>query len=97
MVHPVTLVDGSALKSAAICGRVAHLPRLMILVSGRWLRSGMIFFLPQRCRRFDILSDSRYAREMVVRENTNSITTSDMLCPISRVPTVAPSSNSLKF
>ncbi|GFS90717.1 hypothetical protein TNCV_3771401 [Trichonephila clavipes] len=42
----------------------------MILVSRRWSHSCMIFFQPQRCRRFDVLSDSRnsrYTREMVVR------------------------------
>ncbi|GFW19548.1 uncharacterized protein TNCV_1604401 [Trichonephila clavipes] len=71
MVHTVTLVDGPASKSATICGSVARLSRLMILVSRRWSRSCMIFFQPQRSRRCDILPDSRYSRythEMVVRE-----------------------------
>ncbi|GBO41021.1 hypothetical protein AVEN_265598-1, partial [Araneus ventricosus] len=65
----------------------------MILVSRRWFRSCMIFFRPQRCRRFDVLPDSgysRYTREMVVRENPNFIATSEMLCPISRAPTITP-------
>ncbi|GFT67646.1 uncharacterized protein TNCV_2361981 [Trichonephila clavipes] len=78
MVRTVTLVDEPALKSAAICGRVARLPRLMILVSRHWSRSCMFFFRRQRCRRFDVLPDSRYSRytrEMVLRENPNVITT----------------------
>ncbi|GBM11721.1 hypothetical protein AVEN_156172-1 [Araneus ventricosus] len=53
----------------------------MILVSRRWSRSCMIFFRPQRCRRFDVLPDSRYSRytrEMVVPENPNFIATSEM-------------------
>ncbi|GFW36607.1 uncharacterized protein TNCV_1956071 [Trichonephila clavipes] len=56
----------------------------------------MIFFQPQRCRRYDVLSDSqysRYTREIVVRGNPNFIATSEMLCPISRAPTIAPHSN----
>ncbi|GBM87894.1 Long-chain fatty acid transport protein 1 [Araneus ventricosus] len=76
MVRTLTLVDGPALKSAAICGRVARLSRLMILVSRRWSRSCTIFFRPQRCRRFDVLPDSRYSRytrEMVVDELSNKI------------------------
>ncbi|GFX32041.1 uncharacterized protein TNCV_4098911 [Trichonephila clavipes] len=91
MVRTVTLVHGPTLKSAAIYGRVAHLSRLMT-------RSCMIFFRPQRCCRFDVLPDSRYSRytrEMVARENPNFIITSEMLCPISRAPTVTPRSNSL--
>ncbi|GBM70675.1 hypothetical protein AVEN_270782-1 [Araneus ventricosus] len=99
MVRTLTLVDGPALKSAAICGRVARLSRLMILVSRRWSRYCMIFFRPQRCRRFDVLPDSRYSRytrEMIVRENPNFIATSEMLCPLSRAPTITPRSNSLK-
>ncbi|GBM50338.1 hypothetical protein AVEN_142347-1 [Araneus ventricosus] len=99
MVRTLTLVDGPALKSAAIWGRVAGLSRLMILVSRRSSRSCMIYFRPQRCRRFDDLQDSRYSRytrEMVVRENPNFIASSEMLCPISRVPTITPRSNSLK-
>ncbi|GBN97244.1 hypothetical protein AVEN_56478-1 [Araneus ventricosus] len=88
MVRTLTLVDGPALKSAAICGRVARLSRLMILVSRRWSRSCVIFFRPQRCRRFAVLPDSRYSRytrEMVERENPNFIATSEMLCLISLV------------
>ncbi|GBM98117.1 hypothetical protein AVEN_28680-1 [Araneus ventricosus] len=61
MVRTLTLVDGPALKSAAISGRVARLSRLRVLVSRRWSRSCMIFFRPQRCRRFDVLLDSRYS------------------------------------
>ncbi|GFT90074.1 uncharacterized protein TNCV_3102491 [Trichonephila clavipes] len=59
-------------------GRDARLPRLMILVSRRWSRSCIIFLRPQRCCRFDVLPDSRYpryTREMVVRENPNSVAT----------------------
>ncbi|GBM34655.1 hypothetical protein AVEN_122050-1 [Araneus ventricosus] len=100
MVRTLTLVDGQALKSAAICGRVVRLSRLMILVSCRWSRSCMIFFRPQRCRRFDILPDSRYSRytlEMGVRENPNFIATSEILWPICRAPTITPRSNSLKL
>ncbi|GFX36334.1 uncharacterized protein TNCV_4932471 [Trichonephila clavipes] len=88
MVHTVTLVEVPALKSAAIFGRVTHLSRLMILVSHL---SCMTFFRSQRCRRFDALPDSRYSwytREMIVRENPNCITTSEMLCPISRAPAI---------
>ncbi|GFX10175.1 hypothetical protein TNCV_1865731 [Trichonephila clavipes] len=33
MIRKMTHVDGPALKSSAICGRVARLPRLLILVS----------------------------------------------------------------
>ncbi|GFU05176.1 DDE_3 domain-containing protein [Trichonephila clavipes] len=47
-------------------------------------------FRPQRCRRFDVLPDSRYSRyirEMVVLENPNLIATTEMLCPVSRAPT----------
>ncbi|GFX23784.1 uncharacterized protein TNCV_3597261 [Trichonephila clavipes] len=53
----------------------------------------------QRCRRFDVFPDSRYSRytrAIVVLENPNFIATSEMLCPISRVPTITPRSNSLK-
>ncbi|GFX51700.1 uncharacterized protein TNCV_5014031 [Trichonephila clavipes] len=82
MVRTVTLVDGPALKSAALYGRVARLSSLIILVSRHWSRSCMIFFWPQRCRTFDDLPDSRYlryTREMVVRENQNSIVTSEVV------------------
>ncbi|GFY11696.1 uncharacterized protein TNCV_1528891 [Trichonephila clavipes] len=99
MVCTVTCVDGPVLKFAAICGWFAHLSRLMILVRRHWFRSCMIFFRPQRCRRFDILPDSRYPRythEMVVRENPNSIAMKEMLCPISLASTITPRSNSLK-
>ncbi|GFY07427.1 uncharacterized protein TNCV_5086121 [Trichonephila clavipes] len=77
-------VDGTspALKSASICGRVARLSRLMILVSHRWSRSCMIFFRPQRRRRFGVLLDSQFSRctrEVVVRENPNFITTSEWI------------------
>ncbi|GFX90537.1 uncharacterized protein TNCV_4335401 [Trichonephila clavipes] len=99
MVRTVTFVDGPALKSAAISGRVAHLSRLMILVSRRWSRSCMFFFQPQRCHRFDVLPDSRYSRythEMVVGENRNYFATAEMLCSISRSPTITPRSNSFK-
>ncbi|GFW33948.1 uncharacterized protein TNCV_3590331 [Trichonephila clavipes] len=98
MVHTVTLVGGLTLKSAAICGRVARLSRLMILVSRRWSSFCMIFFRQQRCCRFDVLPDSRYSRytrEMALRENPDFIATSEMLCPISRAPAVTPRSNSL--
>ncbi|GFU53106.1 uncharacterized protein TNCV_3098901 [Trichonephila clavipes] len=70
----------------------------MILISRRWFRSCMTFFRPQRCRGFDVLPDSRYSRytrEMAVCENPNFITTSEMLCPISRVPAITLRSNSL--
>ncbi|GFU83577.1 uncharacterized protein TNCV_4218371 [Trichonephila clavipes] len=96
----VTLVDGPALKSAAICGRLARLSRLMILASRRWFRSCIVFFRQQRCRRFDVLPDSRYSRhirEMVVRENPNFIATSEMLCPISRVVCHLTTSNLVHF
>ncbi|GFT53223.1 uncharacterized protein TNCV_4233201 [Trichonephila clavipes] len=76
-----------------------RLSHFMILVSHRWSRSCTIFsgssdvvdlLLPDsRC--------SRYTREMVVRENPNFITTSEMLCPISRAPNIAPRSNSLNL
>ncbi|GFT00949.1 uncharacterized protein TNCV_4053731 [Trichonephila clavipes] len=90
MVRTVnSLVDGPALKSAAIYGRIARLSGLMILVSRRWTRSCMIFFRTQRCRRFHVLPDSRYSRytrEMTVHENPNLIATSEMLYHISRAP-----------
>ncbi|GFV71284.1 hypothetical protein TNCV_406651 [Trichonephila clavipes] len=47
----------------------------------------MIFFQPLRCRRFDVLSDSRYSRynrQMVVRENPNFITHPGNSMPIFR-------------
>ncbi|GFX89775.1 uncharacterized protein TNCV_3712071 [Trichonephila clavipes] len=94
MVRTASLVDGPSLKSEAICGRVACLSRLMILASCHWSRSCMFFFRSQQCRRFDVLPDSRYSR--YVRENPNFIATSETLCPISRVPTITSSSNSLK-
>ncbi|GFT50557.1 uncharacterized protein TNCV_551551 [Trichonephila clavipes] len=99
MIPTVTLVDGPALKYVAICGRVARLSHLMILVGRRWSRSCMIFFRPQRCRRFDVLPDSRYSRyirEMFAHENPNSIAPSELLYPISRAPTITPRSNSRK-
>ncbi|GFW80696.1 uncharacterized protein TNCV_3235481 [Trichonephila clavipes] len=71
----------------------------MILASRRWSRSCMIFLRLQRCRRFEFLPDfryPRYTREIFVRENQNSSSTSEMICPISRAPTIAPRSNSLK-
>ncbi|GFX34983.1 uncharacterized protein TNCV_2329231 [Trichonephila clavipes] len=84
MVHMVTLVDGPLLKFAEICERVARLSPLMIIVISRWSLSYMIFFRPQRCRRFDVLPDSRYPQytvEMFVNENPNFIATSKMICP----------------
>ncbi|GFY27198.1 uncharacterized protein TNCV_2068191 [Trichonephila clavipes] len=99
MVHTVTLVDGPALKSAAICGRVARQSRLMILVSRHWSRSCIFFSRSQRCCGFDVLSDSRYSRytcEMVIRKNPSSIATLKMICPISRAPTIPARSNSLE-
>ncbi|GBL93637.1 hypothetical protein AVEN_25632-1 [Araneus ventricosus] len=97
MIRTLTLVDGPALKSAPICERVAHLSRLMILVSRRWSRSCIIFSGRSDCHRFDVLPDSRYSRytrEMVERENPNFIATSEMLCLVSCVPTITPLSNS---
>ncbi|GFX14715.1 uncharacterized protein TNCV_4017131 [Trichonephila clavipes] len=98
-VRKVTLVDGPALKSAAICGKIARLSRLLIHVSRRWSRSCMFFFRLRRCCRFDVLPDSRYSRytrEMVVRENPNFLAASKMLCSIFRAPTITLRWNSLK-
>ena len=81
MVLTLTLVDGPALKSAAICRRVAPLLYWTILFN---YHSCRIFFLPQQCWRFDVLSDSWYSRctgEMVIWENPQHIATSETLCP----------------
>ncbi|GFT96147.1 uncharacterized protein TNCV_1884701 [Trichonephila clavipes] len=69
MVLTVTLADGPALKSAAICQKVARLSLLMILVSRRWSRSCMLFFRPQKFYRFHVLPDSRcsWTRDFVTR------------------------------
>ena len=75
MVHTLTLADGPALKSAAICGRVALLSRWTILFSRRWSRSCRIFLRPQRSRRYYVLPDSRYSRrtlEMVIWKIPNA-------------------------
>ncbi|GFS86236.1 uncharacterized protein TNCV_661071 [Trichonephila clavipes] len=93
MVHTVTLLDGPALKSAPICGKVARLSCLIFHFSRRCPRSCMVFIHPQRCHRFVILSDFRYPRyscEIVACEKPNFIATPQMLCPISRAPTMTP-------
>ena len=44
------------------CRRVVLLSRWTILFSRHWYHSCKIFFWAQRCRRFDVLPDSRYSR-----------------------------------
>ncbi|GFT12215.1 hypothetical protein TNCV_4004911 [Trichonephila clavipes] len=68
MVRTVTLVVGPALKPAAICtsATLNDSPQSSL---ASFLN---VLFRPQRCHRFDALSNSRYSRytrEMVVREN----------------------------
>ncbi|GFV76584.1 uncharacterized protein TNCV_4728041 [Trichonephila clavipes] len=99
MFRPVILVDVPALKSVTICGRVARLSRLMILVNRRWSRTCMIYFLCQGYRKYDVLPDSpysRHTREMVVRENPNFFAISEMICSNYRTEPITPCLKSLK-